>query len=245
MRIYREILKKKSLGHKQLAVLIDPDKTDKDECLQIVFLLNTYKVDYILVGGSLITSNRLPIVLQTIKAHTHIPLVLFPSNNIHLSQDADAVLFLSLISGRNAELLIGQHVVAAPMIKEINLEAIPTGYILINCGNQTSVSYMSNTTPIPYDKPDVAACTAMAGEMLGLQMIYLEGGSGALNPVSKETITQVSQSVNIPLMVGGGIRTAQHACNAYQAGADIIVVSTAIEENKHLLKHIASARSLI
>jgi putative glycerol-1-phosphate prenyltransferase len=151
---------------------------------------------------------------------------------------ADAILLLSLISGRNAELLIGQHVHAAPLLKKSKLEIIPTGYILIDGGKPTSVSYVSNTLPIPNNKPAIALCTALAGEQLGLQCIYLEAGSGAEIAVSSDLIATVRKEISVPLIVGGGIRTQEQAQLAWKAGADIIVVGSAVEKDPSFLKSL-------
>lgn len=197
------------------------------------------QVDFFLVGGSLVTSSVMGKMIRAIKAQTSIPIIIFPGSNLHIEPEADAILFLSLISGRNPEFLIGQHVVAAPILKKSDLEILATGYMLVDSGRQTTVSYISNTTPLPHDKPAVAACTAMAGEMLGLQLMYLDAGSGAQRSVSPEMIAAVRQSVETPIIVGGGINTPQKAKNALEAGADLIVVGNGIEENPNLLPEIA------
>jgi phosphoglycerol geranylgeranyltransferase len=223
---------------KSFAVLIDPDKLDLSGIPSMAERCNQYQVDYIFVGGSLLVKDNLDEVLLSLKKQTDIPLVLFPGNQMQISRHADAILFLSLISGRNAEMLIGKHVIAAPFIKKSKLDVIPTGYMLIESGKQTTASYMSGTTPLPYDKCDVALCTAMAGEMLGMSAIYLDAGSGALKPVSQEMISQVKENIEIPLIVGGGIRSANDAQNAWNAGADIIVIGNAIESNPELIQEI-------
>ena len=202
---------------------------------------NDASVDFILVGGSLITNGFFEKCIQIIKLHTQIPVVLFPGNIMQVSKDADAILLLSLISGRNPDLLIGKHVLAAPMLKQSGLEIIPTGYMLIDGGNITSVSYMSNTTPIPAEKHSIAACTAMAGEMLGLQVTYMDAGSGAQHPISTKIISAVRESVNGPIFIGGGIKTAEGAVAACNAGADVVVVGTAFEKEPELINQIAKA----
>ena len=168
-------------------------------------------------------------------------MILFPGNNYQLCEEADALLLLSLISGRNPEYLIGQHVVAAPLIKESGIEAIPTGYLLIDGGKISTTSYITQTVPIPADKPDVAVATALAGEQLGLKLIYLEAGSGAANPVSAEMISAVKKNVSLPLIVGGGIRSGAQAEAACQAGADIIVVGNILEKAPELLMELSLA----
>ena len=226
-------------GKKAFAVLIDPDKVDLASLPRFLKHSVEKKVSFFLVGGSLITSNTIKEIVTLIKATTPIPAILFPGNSIHIEDNADAILFLSLISGRNPEFLIGQHVIAAPIIKNSQLEVLPTGYMLIDSGKQTTVSYISNTTPIPHDKPSIAACTAMAGEMLGLQLIYMDAGSGAINPVSEQMIDAVKRSVDIPLIIGGGLNTADKAKAALLAGADIIVIGNGIEERPRLLDEVA------
>src|SRR4030095_9290069 len=190
-------------------------------------------------GGSLITSTNLSDVVPQIKKNVTIPVILFPGNSMQIEPSADALLFLSLISGRNPELLIGQHVIAAPILKNTKLEIIPTGYILINSGRTTSVAYISNTTPIPDDKYSLAACTAMAGEMLGLQTIYIDAGSGAEKEISARMMTTVRKSIQVPLIIGGGINTSRKAFTALEAGADMIVIGNALEKDPDLLNEIS------
>ncbi len=229
---------------KQLAVLIDPDRTNPSQLETLITLINLNRVDFVLVGGSLITGTYLDECICTLKKNTIVPVILFPGSAMQLSGDADGVLFLSLISGRNPEFLIGNHVLAAPAIKNLGIEVIPTGYLLIESGKLTSVVYMSNTTPIPSDKADIAVCTAMAGEMLGLKLIYMEAGSGAARPISEEMIMLVKRHISVPLMVGGGIRCAQTARKAWQAGADVVVVGNALEDNPEFLDILCAERDL-
>ena len=198
-------------------------------------------VDYIFVGGSLLINGNLNNCIEKIKSNCKIPVVLFPGNTMQIDKHADAILLLSLISGRNPDLLIGKHVVAAPILKENNLETIATGYMLVESGNFTTVQYMSNTRPIPAEKNEIAVCTAVAGEMLGLKTIYMDAGSGALNPVSEKMIESVRKNVSIPIIIGGGIRTAERAIATCKAGADIVVVGNAIEKDSELLKTISEA----
>lgn len=228
-------------GHKMLAVLIDPDNVSMHDLDALVELSLLAKVDFFFVGGSLIVNNQLDSCLTAIKAKCDIPLVLFPGDSYQLSYRADGILLLSLISGRNPELLIGKHVVTAPYLKMSPLEVIPTGYMLIDGGVPTTVSYISNTNPIPANKDDIAACTAMAGEMLGLQCIFMDAGSGAKRPVPEEMISAVRASVDIPLIVGGGIRTPEQAQQNIKAGADIIVVGNAFETDPSLVVSMADA----
>jgi putative glycerol-1-phosphate prenyltransferase len=227
-------------GKKSIAVLLDPDKVeDLSKLMPLINLANENCVDYFFVGGSLVTTTNLSEVVGKIKENVSIPVVLFPGNSMQLEPSADAILFLSLISGRNPELLIGQHVLAAPIIRNTKLEVVPTGYMLINSGKITSAAYISNTTPLPEDKFSLAACTAMAGEMLGLQCIYMDAGSGAEREISQKMIASVRKAVSIPLIVGGGINTAQKAHNALEAGADMIVIGNALEKNPELLIEIS------
>jgi len=225
---------------KSIAVLIDPDKAeDPARLLHLINLANENCLDYFFVGGSLVTSTNLSEVVRQIKENVTIPVVLFPGNAIQVEASADAILFLSLISGRNPELLIGQHVVAAPILKNTRLEVIPTGYMLINSGRMTSVAYISNTMPIPDDKYSLAASTAMAGQMLGLQTIYIDAGSGAEKEISPRMIAAVRKSVTVPLIAGGGINTARKAIDALEAGADMIVIGNALEKDPDLLTEVS------
>ena len=239
LKILNNLYERKEIGQKSFAVLIDPDKVNFDNFTNLLDLCIEHSADYIFVGGSLITDYVMGDVIAKIKSYTNIPVILFPGNSLHIDSQADAILLLSLISGRNPEFLIGQHVISAPVLRKSGLEILPTGYMLIDSGRQTTVSYISNTNPIPHDKPGIAACTAMAGEMLGLKLTYLDAGSGAMNPVSPEMIAAVRQSVDTPIVVGGGINSIKKAKNALSAGADVIVVGNGIEENIDLLKEIA------
>lgn len=236
--VYKKICE---TSHKSLAVLVDPDKQTAESLQQLISLAENARVDYFFVGGSLLMDNSFETAISTIKKASSIPVVIFPGNNYQVSSAADAILFLSLISGRNAEYLIGQHVVAAPSVKQSKLEVIPTGYILVDGGRISTTSYITQTVPIPNDKPDIAVATALAGEMLGMKLIYLEAGSGAQNPVSTTLITAVKKSISIPLIVGGGIRSATQAEEACIAGADIIVVGNVLEKTPGLLMDISLA----
>ena len=228
-------------SRKKLAVLIDPDKPTDAQILSIVEKAKAAEVDFFFVGGSLLVTDSLDHCIKLIKANCDIPVLIFPGNSLQISKYCDGFLLLSLISGRNPEMLIGRHVIAAPYLKLYGNEIIPTGYMLIDSGKATSVSYMSDTTPIPHDKDDIAMCTAIAGEMLGLKLIYLEAGSGALIPVSTSMISKVKKMIQIPLIVGGGIKTPEMAEEAVRAGADVIVIGTAFEKEPELLKRFADA----
>jgi len=234
-----KILQNKQLKKKALAVLLDPDKVEPTAFNHFLYSCVENRVDFFFVGGSLITNNIMAQMIESIRSLTNIPVVIFPGNSLHIEPSADGILLLSLISGRNPDYLIGQHVIAAPILKQSGLEVLSTGYILVDSGRQTTVSYISNTTPIPHDKPDIAACTAIAGELLGLKLIYLDGGSGAMYPVSPKMIRRVSENIEAPLIVGGGINSAEKAHEALEAGADIIVIGNAFEKNPTLLPEIA------
>ena len=241
MSIYNKIISDKKANKKSFALLIDPDKQNLTQLLTIINKAEKAKVDYFFVGGSLLTYDSLDTCLKTIKNNSTIPVVLFPGNAMQVNDKADGILFLSLISGRNAEMLIGKQVITAPILKQSSLEVLPTGYILVDSGRPTTASYMSNTTPIPADKDTVSACTAMAGEMLGLKLIFMDGGSGAENPISEQMIATVSKSIDAPLIIGGGINCGEKALENCKAGADIIVVGNAIEKNEDLITEISSA----
>ena len=238
MRIYQSIIEAK---RKQIAVLIDPDRYNKKSISELIPIAEKNKVDFFFVGGSLLLAN-IEDSVTLLKQKTTIPIVIFPGNVMQICDRADGMLFLSLISGRNPDFLIGQHVVAAARIKKSSVEVIPTGYILIENGKTTSVQYMSNTTPIPADKPEIAIATAIAGEMLGLKLIYLEAGSGASESVGLHIISEVKKNISLPLVVGGGIRTDKEADSIFKSGADLIVLGTIIEENPETLTKICSVR---
>ena len=240
-KIYSEMAESKKRGEKKFAVLLDPDKMRLKQFEKTLNLAIESKVDFFFIGGSLIVSDMLDATLDSIKKVTDIPMILFPGNSFQLSYKADALLFLSLISGRNAELLIGKHVVVAPYLKLSPLEIIPTGYMLIDGGVPTTVMYMSNTNPIPANKPDIAASTALAGQFLGLKLIFMDAGSGAQNPIDTRMISAVANTIDIPLIVGGGIKTPEKAFENVKAGADIIVVGDILEKNPGLLPEFAEA----
>jgi putative glycerol-1-phosphate prenyltransferase len=233
--IYRKMVEGAAAGKKRLALLIDPDKAATKGLEHTLNIANETGVDLIFVGGSLLSEHQIGKCITTIKGNTDADVVLFPGSPSQIHEAADALFFLSLISGRNADLLIGRHVEAAPFLRQSSLEVIPTGYMLVDGGTPTTASYISNSQPIPYNKPDIAACTAMAGELLGLRLIYMDCGSGAARPVSTEMITKVKRSVSIPLIVGGGIRTQEELSAEFNAGADIAVIGNAVEQNPELL----------
>jgi phosphoglycerol geranylgeranyltransferase len=241
-QFYTSLTEKAQKGVKQLAVLIDPDSLHSEaDLLNLIALCNKASVDLILVGGSLITNGFWDKCIEILKANTKIPVVLFPGNIMQTHKEADAILFLSMISGRNPDLLIGKHVLAAPLLKKSGIEVIPTGYMIVDGGNITSVMYMSNTTPLPSDKNNIASCTALAGEMLGLKVIYMDAGSGAQNPISTSMIAEVKSQITGPLFIGGGIRTPEQAMATCKAGADIVVVGNAIEKDPLLVEKLTQA----
>jgi putative glycerol-1-phosphate prenyltransferase len=241
MTIYQSLVQRKKQGRKSFAVLIDPDKVNKLSLDELIELSLGANVDYFLVGGSLVISNHLDECVQHIRNNCNIPVILFPGSPSQVSRYADGLLYLSLISGRNPELLIGQHVVSAPFVKQSGLEILPTGYMVIDGGAPTTVSYISNATPIPADKNEIAMCTAMAGEMLGMKLIYMDAGSGAKRPITESMIKIVADNIEAPLIVGGGIIDPEKAYLNCKAGADVIIVGNAIEKDHNLIREMATA----
>ncbi len=228
--IYEQILSKRSRDKKQIALLIDPDKTEQQSLEGLLRSVNRTPPDLIFVGGSLISAN-IDNTVKAVKDNTDIPVLLFPGSSIQISRFADGILFLSLLSGRNPEFLISHHVSSAPLLKLSGMEVISTGYILIDGGKVSSVEYMSNTKPIPGEKTDLAVATAIAGEMMGMKMLYLEAGSGALNSVPASMIYGVKTQTTVPLIVGGGLNSVKKIETACNAGADIVVVGNAFEKD--------------
>lgn len=239
--IYLSLVQKKARGQKSFAVLVDPDKVSTNDVQELVSLCVQSKVDYLLVGGSLVVSHELHQLVLEIRKLCSIPVILFPGSPSQLTPAADALLYLSLISGRNAELLIGQHVISAPLVRKSGLEIISTGYMVIDGGAPTTVSYISNAVPIPADKNEIAICTAMAGEMLGMKLIYMDAGSGAKRAISEEMIAAVARHIEVPLVVGGGISTPEKAYLDCKAGADLIVIGNAIEKDISLIAEMSAA----
>jgi putative glycerol-1-phosphate prenyltransferase len=226
---------------KSIGLLLDPDKASGKSLENLLSLAEKNRIDYILAGGS-ITFNRIDPLLSYVRERSSIPVILFPGNLLQLSLNADTILLLSLISGRNPELLIGNHVLAAPYLKDVRDKLLPAGYILINCGTRTSVEYMSQTEAIPSDKTDIIIATALAGEMLGLKLIYLEGGSGSLVPVPPEIIRAVKDNITIPLIVGGGMKTASQIEAAFISGADMVILGNGCEKNPDLITEACKTR---
>ena len=241
MDLYKNILISKKQSKKLFAILIDPDKQKNSDLLLIIKNANKSKVNYFFVGGSLLTNDNLNDCIKTIKENSKIPVILFPGNAMQINPKADGILFLSLISGRNPDLLIGKQVISAPILKQTELEIISTGYMLIDSGKATTASYMSNTVPIPREKNAIATSTAIAGQYLGMKLIYMDGGSGAEQPITKDMIKEVSNCIDIPLIIGGGICNAKKAIENCEAGADLIVVGNAIEKDPSLILDISQA----
>jgi len=218
-------------GKKCLAVLVDPDKISEPLIQALQQRLKTGGIDFVFVGGSLISSGDLNETVKQVKAFSPVPVVIFPGAAFHISEHADAILFLSLVSGRNPEFLIGQQVLAAPRIKASSLEVCPTGYILVDGGASTSVSYVSGTLPVPHDKPDIAAVTALTAEMMGMNLVFMDAGSGARRTVSPAMVKAVREAVDCPIIVGGGFNSSESIEAVYAAGADLVVIGSMFESN--------------
>jgi phosphoglycerol geranylgeranyltransferase len=231
--IYKDILKAKSDNTKLLAILLDPDKVVLGNLSILISKIHKSPATHIFIGGSHVTTNILDELIVKIKQNCDLPIVLFPGNPSQISNKADAILFLSLISGRNPDFLIEHQVKAAPILKKTKLEVISTGYILIESGNETAVERVSKTIPLDRNNLDLALATAQAGEMLGNKLIYLEAGSGAKQAVPLEMIALVAQNIEIPLLVGGGIVDLQGIQNAYDSGADLVIIGTAFENDNN------------
>jgi len=234
--IYKDILHAKANNNKLLAILLDPDKLDLENIEQLSSKINSSPATHIFVGGSIVTNGATEQLVIELKKHTSLSIILFPGNTNQVTNKADGILFLSLLSGRNPEYLIEQHVKAAPLLQKSDLEIIPTGYILIEGGVKTAVQKVSNTLPIPQNNVDLTIHTALAGQYTGKQLIYLEAGSGATESVETEIVNAVANAINIPLIVGGGIRSKSKIEATYKAGADLIVIGTAFEEDDTFFK---------
>ncbi|MBA7533796.1 Geranylgeranylglyceryl phosphate synthase [subsurface metagenome] len=235
MSLFNEICK----PGKKFALLIDPNKYTIHSLIATIFTAEESRIDLILVGGSLV-NDRIDSTIEVIKKNTSIPVLLFPGSLMQLSNKVDAILLLSLISGRNPDFLIGNHVLAAPYLKKSGIEIIPTGYILVGEGN-SSVEYISNTKPVPEDKIEIAVATAIAGELIGNKLIYLESGSGADQSVNIDVIREVKRNIGIPLIVGGGIKSPYQIDEIIKAGADVVVVGNAVENNSEILESLVKA----
>ena len=242
--IHDDLTYRKKNGIKSFAVLVDPDKVTHESLANLVQLSNQNNVDFFFVGGSLLNKDNIAEVVRFIKQNSETPVILFPSNSSQIVEEADGILFLSLISGRNPDYLIGQQVISAPILAQTDLEILSTGYMLVDCGNQTTASYISNTNPLPYNKPEIAVATALAGEMIGMKLIYADGGSGADTHISPQMITAISKNVNAPLIIGGGMRNPESVIQAWQAGADLVVVGNHIEQHPEFIEQLNKEKSI-
>jgi len=240
MRIL-ELLKSKQ---KQIAILIDPEKHNSEvKLLELVAKINLLNPSFIFVGGSTVNATDFKSCVSILKENTSIPLVIFPGSHIQIDKKADAILFLSLISGRNPDFLIGHQVQAAHKLKQLDIEIIPTAYMLIDGGKNSSVAYVSQTSPIPADQISIAVNTAIAGELMGMKAIFMDAGSGAINSVSTEMITEVSNNISVPLIIGGGLKTIIEIENALNAGASVAVIGNKIEENVDFLLDLMNLKN--
>lgn len=234
--IYQQIIQAKIDGQKLLAILLDPDKIVWENLDHLLLKINQSPATHIFVGGSIVQTTILEDLMTELKQKTMLPVIIFPGDPSQISSQADAILFLSLLSGRNADYLIEYQVQAAPILKKTNLEVISTGYILIESGNETAVARVSKTQPLDRQDLDLVLATAQAGEMLGNKLVYLEAGSGAKQPVPLEMIQLISQNIEIPIIVGGGITDLKGIQKAHNAGADLVVIGTAFENNSHFFE---------
>ncbi len=230
-RLYEDILDAKRSRKKLLAILIDPEKTNLFNCLPLIEKINQSSATHIFVGGSSYHGNHLDEIISILKEKTTLPILLFPGNPSQISEKADGILFLQLLSGRNPDYLIEHQVQAVTSLEKTNLEVISTGYILIESGGETAVQRVSKTKPLDRNNVDYVAQTAKAGQFIGNKLIYLEAGSGAKNAVPNEMISIVSNRISIPLIVGGGIRSKIEIENAFNSGANMVVIGTAFENN--------------
>lgn len=233
LTIHQQILGAKKNGQKLLAILLDPDKIVWENLDYLLLKINQSPATHIFVGGSIVQSTNLEDLITQLKQKTNLPVIIFPGDPSQISPQADAILFLSLLSGRNPDYLIEYQVQAAPILKKTKLEVISTGYILIESGNETAVARVSKTEPLNRENFDLALATAQAGEMLGNKLIYLEAGSGAKKAVPLEMISLIAQNIEIPVIVGGGIVDLHGIKKAYNAGADLVVIGTAFENDSH------------
>ena len=241
MSVYQKLLQIRDEKGAGFFVLLDPDKMNVPEIVRLASKAERCGADGLLVGSSFLLSSRFDEAVKEIKANVSVPVVIFPGNANQVSRHADAILFLSLLSGRNPHFLVGEQVKAAPMIKEFGLEPIPTGYLLIESGAPTSVQFMSQTQPIPKDKPDIAKAHALAAEYLGMKFVFLEAGSGAENPVPDNIIRETKDLISIPIIVGGGIRSPEIAYSKVKSGASFVVIGNAFEEDDSIMKEFAEA----
>ena len=235
--IYHEIGLAKTRNQKLIAILIDPDEIDVEGLQKLIPQISNSPATHILVGGSIVETNHIDAIVQFLKAKLSLPILLFPGHPSQISVHADGILFLSLLSGRNPDYLIEHQVNAVPLLKDTTLEIIPTAYILIESGCETAVERVSQTKPLDRNNSDYICQTALAGQYLGNKLIYLEAGSGAIQAVPLETIKKVADAISVPLLVGGGIRTQKGIKEAFEAGADLVVIGTAFEHDPHFFEH--------
>ena len=242
-KVFKQLLDVKSEKGAGYIVLIDPDRKNEDTLAKQVTVANKSNVDALFVGGSLMMDSKHNERVAVIKKEADIPVIFFPGGLNQLNQYYDAILFMSLLSGRNPQYLIGEQVVAAPIINDLGIEVIPTGYLLFDGGANSTVEFMSDTKPLPMNRPDIAVAHALAAEYLGKKLIYLEAGSGATHAIPLEIIQQIAAETNVPLIVGGGIRTPEAARERVAAGASFIVTGSILEENGNngLMKEFADA----
>tara|TARA_B100001250_G_scaffold94931_1_gene79271 strand:+ start:796 stop:1533 length:738 start_codon:yes stop_codon:yes gene_type:complete len=239
--IYNKIIDVISKRGAAYVVLIDPDLKNENKLEKFVYNANESEVDMIFVGGSLMMDSRYNERISLIKKMSKIPIVFFPGNLSQLNNQYDAMLFMSVISGRNPHYLIGEQVIAAPIINDIGIETIPTAYLIFNTGTKTTVEFMSGSVPIPMDRTDIAVAHSLAAKFLGFKLIYLEAGSGAKKPISNKLVKNICKVVDVPLVVGGGIRTPEVAESLVKSGASIIVTGSVIEENQEKMKNFSDA----
>ncbi len=241
MSVFNDLITTVSKKGAAYVVLIDPDRNDEDSIQDRVQKANISGVDALFVGGSLMMDSKCVDRVKLIKSYSNIPVIFFPGGVGQLNPYYDAMLFMSVISGRNPHYLIGEQVISAPLVKDMDIETIPTGYILIDGGAGSTVEFMSGTRPIPMDRVDVTVAHALAGQYLGMKLIYLEAGSGAKYPVSSSLIGAVNDMIDVPLVVGGGIKTPEVAAEHVQSGASIIVTGTVIEDDASRMKEFSDA----
>lgn len=238
MKIYQDILTSLDKGKKGLAILLDPDKTKPEELTGFMRKLNSSIATHVFVGGSTVEEFETESLVLELKKHTNLPIVLFPGDVSQITNHANAILYLSLLSGRNSEYLIGKHVASVSKLRDTSLEVIPTGYLLIESGKETAVQRVTQTQPMPINNVQAIVDTAKAGELLGMRLIYLEAGSGAGKAIPLTIINRVKTELKIPIIVGGGIRTKEQLNAAYNAGADLVVIGTAFEEDETFLNDL-------
>lgn len=235
MKVLEQLQRAKFSGKKLLAILLDPEKVDVSKITEVIENIKALSADFILVGGSVVTANKTQNLVEKLKQFTAIKVVLFPGDVSQITEEANALLFLSLLSGTNPEYLVTQHIKAASKLERTNLEVIPTAYILIDGGTVSSVQKQSQTQPLDAKNSNQIYYTALAGQLMGKKLVYLEAGSGAKTPVSSHIIKEVAK-LKVPIIVGGGIRSLNDIKTAYKSGADLVVIGTAFEENTLLLE---------